>query len=167
MSALTTVNPVADMTTGLTDAFQLTKGLSTLQRWVLTSALANREKENRNDQDRYGADLLISEIKHRYFQIPLVHPEHYTKASFRESESKYILSSEAAGRQVGHIFKKTSVASYNAISVSCSRCITRLGKRGLVRLMQGSAWAGVNLTEAGIQAASYLRRLDAKHGVAR
>lgn len=67
------------------------------------------------------ADLLYAEIKTGYFKMPAIHPA-------RSEESQW-----------GHVFKKSKLENYGAVSATISRAARRLAKRGLVTISRSRA----------------------------
>lgn len=83
-------------------------------QWILRAAYEN-------DASGGEADLLYAEIKTGYFKMPAIHPA-------RSEESQW-----------GHVFKKSKLENYGAVSATISRAARRLAKRGLVTISRSRA----------------------------
>ena len=98
-------------------------GLSALQKWILAEA----QKKQPNGR------LYYAEIKARYYGLPVF-----------KYEGRPTL--EVALSLVGaQKFPASEIPSYAAVSAAISRSVTRLAKRGLVKVLVGanSRWAAV------------------------
>ena len=103
----------------------------------------NRQRENRNS-DSCSADLLMAEVKHRYFNLPL-------KCDY-----------QSGARAYGHVFPKALLPGYNAACAATSRAAMRLETRGLVNRVNAAVtwWAGIDLTDAGVAVAKSLNPVN-------
>lgn len=116
------------------------RGLSTLQTSILKRAYENHIKEDRPsyEESEFGADVTTHEIKAEIYNLNY---EECNK-SIRESY----------GRQMFY----TGEDGYNSASAAISRSFKRLEERGLAVRILGRAWAGINLTEEGMNVAKNL-----------
>ena len=84
-------------------------------RWMLLAAY-------NNDASGGQADLLFAEVKAGFFGLPAIHPPR----------------SEEEDSQWGHVFEKSKLKNYAAVSASISRSARRLAVRGLVTIISRS-----------------------------
>lgn len=129
------------------------RGLSDLQRFVLTRALENAQAEGRAVDERRGADLYTREALHGFYGWPLV-----PHAAGRLRDNPTIgVSLVGLGMLVFKI-APADRARFRANTVAVSKACARLEERGLVARLFGlhARWAGVSLTEAGRAQASAL-----------
>ena len=117
------------------------RGLSELQRTALAIAYRNRQAggvSDRNTVDAYYAEIMAE----HYGFTP--HPR---------------VDLHSPGRQ--HFSRsKIGPERYDAAKAALSRAMKRLEERGLVVVAQGanSHWSGIELTDAGVQAATQQER---------
>lgn len=131
------------------------KGLSPLQRDILTIALKNRDEQVANKWVR-TTDAYYAEVLHLHFGWPF-NKVHWLLASKSDAEILNCVRNESPSAQ---FFSKEQIgaAKYNADMAALSRSMVRLEKRGLVKCMTGanSRWSGAILTDAGVIAARKL-----------
>jgi len=127
--------------------------LSALQKWILTTAFKKLSgdgidvksllKDNQ-DREHLGLDrLYVAEIKAGYYKLPA---RAWVKSRWKNVGT--FLAAESCGT---HLFEMADAPKYRAISAAISRAITRLEKRELVSVLQGtySHWTAVTLTGVG------------------
>ena len=124
----------------------MARGLSDLQKHILTTAYQNSIRE---DLDNKSArlDVYTSEIKHGFYQFP--------------TKSKDLHRASAYG---GHDFKLKGksadipIDKYKSASVAISKAFASLQRRGLVTRWQGTnaKFSGIRLTEEGAKLAEIL-----------
>jgi hypothetical protein len=110
---------------------------------MLRKALESRQREKRNS-DTCSADLLLSEVKHGYFNLAL-------KCNY-----------QSGARTYGHVFPKARLPGYKAACAATSRAAMRLETRGLVNRVNAAVswWAGIDLTDAGVAVAKSLNPVN-------
>jgi hypothetical protein len=137
------------------------RGLSTIQRSVLTLALENRARYGRTDESP-GADIFHYEILAALWGWPLTHSPLRLQPKVpghpeRRTPSRWHFSLEQVGRE-----------HYASARSSLGRAMRRLAIRGLVvrrhsaHAVNGVRWSGAKLTPAGVVAAHALRGRSGK-----
>jgi hypothetical protein len=158
-----------------------TKKLSKLQKQILALALANRIAEGRDqpyvhvpsfidgllqrDNPHHqqptshgGCDLARNQILHEVYNFPTalegeLATDGWDMGSLRRRDGSRILT--------GKMFDVEEIGRerYDAAQAAVSRAIVRLEQRGLVERIFGaySHWAGVNLTDAGVELAQTVK----------
>jgi hypothetical protein len=125
-------------------------GLSTLQRWMLTEAAKNQDRERlgpnllkRGTKTAVGADLYYSEVLAGFYKFP------YTQVAVQDCTGKVYATDSLRCHQGTQRFKPEEIgrARYNAACAAISRAASRLERRGLVSVIRGrnSHWAGIDL----------------------
>jgi hypothetical protein len=114
--------------------------LSRLQRWILYAAFENRL----GDPGAPEVDLYTHEILAGYFAFPM---RWYDREPLHSKPGSHRFDREQIGRE-----------RYDAAQASISRTVRRLEARGLVEryVADVSRWAGLRLTDAGVEAAPIL-----------
>ena len=118
--------------------------LSKLQKQILVLALENKLRENRDFEERNGADIYYSEILATVYGFPPEVP--LRQAGERTQWGKF--DREVIGR-----------ARYNAAHAAISRTMSHLQARGLIRWVcaRYTRWSGCNLTPAGFEIAKRVK----------
>jgi hypothetical protein len=129
-----------------------TAKLSKLQKWILSLARENKQREGREFNSSSGADVFYAEVMSKYFDFPT---QKSYSLTLRQLPAGPVFSPEAIGR-----------GRYNSAQVAISRAVLRLQIRGLVegKRFRHSTWAGCNLTPAGLEVARALANLTVKSG---
>jgi hypothetical protein len=141
------------------------RGLSDLQKWMLRTALDNREREGRDNDTKTLADLLFGEVKAGFYHLEMEMDQWVKTAiemvaagakGWSEKDIEFRRERTANQRQrrgrhvyFGHAFV---FPSRPALNVSISRAAARLEKRGYAVRVFGLSthWAGIQLTDAGV-----------------
>jgi hypothetical protein len=123
----------------------VTGRLGRLQKAILRIALQNREAEERNGQDEWGADILDTEAIVAHLELSGSISMHDERG--QRFYSTTVITDKA---QIG----KTEYLSAKASVHSSMRILERRGLLVGVRGLTG--WSGANLTAEGVQVAQRL-----------
>jgi hypothetical protein len=123
----------------------VTGRLGRLQKAILRIALRNREAEERNGQDNWGADILDTEAI-------VAHLELSDSISIHDERGQRLYSTT-----VLHGSAKIGKTEYLSAKASVHASMRILERRGLLAGLRGlTGWSGANLTAEGVRVAQSL-----------
>jgi hypothetical protein len=125
------------------------RGLSDLQRCILTIAFENRESEGRDPGQtthKKGADVYRWEIMERFYGWT---PPAYARRDGRKPGGKKYRPQQIGPRE------------YAAAQAAVSKAMNRLNNRGLIDIIEGrNHWTGGDLTLEGLDEARKLMAMS-------